>query len=79
MTTETQRKGTLSEPAEPAKSSGAPVLDSFDVHACGQLRIGAAGDQLELLALEDDRIAASSGAPLASPHLVPTTEGDPNE
>lgn len=61
-----------------ARSQAAP--GTFDEHDSGQLRIGAEGDQLQLLALPDDLIPASDGGALASPYLVPTTtdEGDPN-
>lgn len=79
MTTTEQGKNLHVERAEPARSSGA----LFDVHASGQLRIGADGDQLELLPLQDERIPASTGEPMTSPALLDLvrtteTEGDPN-
>lgn len=79
MTIPTQRTTPLCEATTTvvACSQAAPV---FDVHDSGQLRIGADGDQLELLPLADELIPASDGAALTSPHLVrtTTTEGDPN-
>jgi hypothetical protein len=39
----------------------------FDEHDSGQLRIGAAGDQVSLLPLADAAIPASDGPALASP------------
>lgn len=37
--------------------------EDLDVHAGGQLRLGAAGDQLELLPLEDSAIPADATVP----------------
>ena len=41
-------------------------MSSFDVHESGQLRIAAAGEQVSLLPIPDDKIAPSTGPALAS-------------
>lgn len=64
------------DPGRQEPRPAAPVLEPFDVHEGGQLRIGAAGDQLEVLELGDDRIPASGGPALTSPALEELAGGE---